>query len=563
MISISSAFPVLPAQDSLYYELLALTAICGEVPCACADRLTSSKSYRKKVVTSLTHDKLLRIFSKDHLRGYRLGIRGKRLLRERAPERFQFYLSGRTDTNSIKSSPARRLRLHRIAQTYVTMLNAGTMIYRDEKPPVFVPGGSSPCRIEAPVFYDSREMKELGLEMVKVHGSRMAGSLLTPSRTFAVFNGMDAVPVFDTQIEQRGKIMLQNIRYTRNGVSHTPDGILLSDQWAVMTTLLEDAKTYKKEHFLFGEGYEHFYFLTNDYHGETLLWLLCHPDIIGQLNAMLLRELQPPCRNAYILSASLGGIEQTDSGKTIAVVDYNGFRIVIPLKEMMVAPSAANSTDSMAVRQMKLLGNMLGAEIDFVILGIDSKSRSVVASRREAMMRKRQLFYFSPDANGEYRVREGRVVQARVIAVADKSIRVEIFGVECSIMARDLAWDWIGDAHDRFAVGDQILVRVTEVNKTSQEELSVHADVKSVTENTSHEALKRCRVQSKYAGRVTDVHKGIVYVRLSNGVNAVAHSCYDRRTPGKKDDVSFVVTKLDEERSIAVGIITRIIRQNL
>ena len=273
-------------------------------------------------------------------------------------------------------------------------------------------------------------------------------------------------------------------------------------------------------------------------------------------------EIHNAYRTRRILSAPLGGIEQTDSGKTIAVVDYNGFRIVIPLKEMMIAPSAANNADSMAVRQMKLLGNMLGAEIDFVILGIDSKSRSVVASRREAMMRKRQLFYFSPDANGEYRVREGRVVQARVIAVADKSIRVEIFGVECSIMARDLAWDWIGDAHDRFAVGDQILVRVTEVNKTSQEELSVHADVKSVTENTSREALKRCRVQSKYAGRVTDVHKGIVYVRLSNGVNAVAHSCYDRRTPGKKDDVSFVVTKLDEERSIAVGIITRIIRQN-
>lgn len=118
----------MPAQDSLYYELLALTAICGELPCACADRLTSSKSYRKKVVTSLTHDKLLRIFSKDHLRGYRLGIRGKRLLRERAPERFQFYLSGRTDTNSIKSSPARRLRLHRIAQTYVTMMNAGAVM---------------------------------------------------------------------------------------------------------------------------------------------------------------------------------------------------------------------------------------------------------------------------------------------------------------------------------------------------------------------------------------------------------------------------------------------------
>ena len=264
------------------------------------------------MVTSLTHDKLLRIFSKDHLRGYRLGIRGKRLLRERAPERFQFYLSGRTDTNSIKSSPARRLRLHRIAQTYVTMLNAGAVIYRDEKPPVFVPGDSSPCRIEAPAFYDSREMKERDLEMVKVHGSRMVGSLLTQSRTFAVFNGMDAVPTFDTQIEQRGKIMLQNIRYTRTSVSHTPDGILLSDQWTVMTTLLEDAKTYKKEHFLFGEGYEHFYFLTNDYHGEMLLWLLCHPDVIGQLNAMLLQELQQSCSNAFIENDA-----RTDAGAPI------------------------------------------------------------------------------------------------------------------------------------------------------------------------------------------------------------------------------------------------------
>ena len=75
--------------------------------------------------------------------------------------------------------------------------------------------------------------------------------------------------------------------------------------------------------------------------------------------------------------------------------------------------------------------------------------------------------------------------------------------------------------------------------------------------------LQKCRIQGKYAGKVTDVHKGVVYVRLANGVNAVAHSCYDYRMPGKKDDVSFAVTHLDVERGIALGIITRIIRQNL
>lgn len=54
-----------------------------------------------------------------------------------------------------------------------------------------------------------------------------------------------------------------------------------------------------------------------------------------------------------------------------------------------------------------------------------------------------------------------------------------------------------------------------------------------------------------------------VYIRLSNDVNAVAHACYDYCTSGKKDDVSFTVTKIDEERGVAVGIIIRIFRQNL
>ncbi len=277
-------------------------------------------------------------------------------------------------------------------------------------------------------------------------------------------------------------------------------------------------------------------------------------------------EIHNAYRTRRILTGQLGGIEQTDTGKTIAIADYKGFRIVIPLKEMMInlerSPSGQEYTELM-LRQNKILGNMLGAEIDFIVKGIDSKSRSVVASRKDAMLKKRQIFYLDTDSAGMYRIYENRIVQARVIAVAEKVVRVEIFGVECSIMARDLAWEWIGDAHERFSVGDQVLVRVLSVRRDSLEDIGIRADIKSVSQNTNHENLKKCRIQSKYAGKVTDVHKGVVYVRLSNGVNAVAHSCYDYRTPGKKDDVSFAVTRIDEERGVAVGIITRIIRQNL
>ena len=266
------------------------------------------------------------------------------------------------------------------------------------------------------------------------------------------------------------------------------------------------------------------------------------------------------------LTGMLGGIEQLENGTTVAIVDYKGYRIVIPLKEMGILTMNGMHPDKYkeyVSRQQKLLNNMLGADIDFIVKGIDLETRSVVASRKDAMLKKRKTFYMEHNEDGSFKIYNGRIVQARVLAVAEKGIRVEIFGVECSIMARDLSWDWIGDAHDRFSVGDHILVRVLSVERESLENITVTADVKSVTEPDRRPNLSLCRVQSKYAGRVTDVHNGVIYVRLTNGVNAIAHSCYDRRLPGKKDDVSFAVTHIDEERGVAIGIITRIIKQNL
>ena len=275
-------------------------------------------------------------------------------------------------------------------------------------------------------------------------------------------------------------------------------------------------------------------------------------------------ELQNAYRTRKILTGTLGGIEKMEGGGTIAVVYYKEMRIVIPLAEMMInlVEDAAHDYGELVQRQNKILGNMLGCEIDFIIKGLDNASRSVVASRRDAMYKKRQIFYM-PDANGISRVCEDRIVQARVIAVAEKVVRVEIFGTECSILARDLSWDWMGDATERFHVGEQILVRILSVNIRSLEDISVKADVKSVNGNTSKENLSKCKIQGKYAGTVTDIHKGTVFVRLHIGVNAVAHSCYDNRLPGKKDEVSFVVTRIDADRNVAVGLISRIIKQNI
>lgn len=76
-------------------------------------------------------------------------------------------------------------------------------------------------------------------------------------------------------------------------------------------------------------------------------------------------EIHNAYRTWRILTGQLGGIEQTDRGKTIVIVDYKGFRIVIPLKEMMInlvqrrSPSGKEYAELM-LPQNKVLGNMLG-----------------------------------------------------------------------------------------------------------------------------------------------------------------------------------------------------------
>lgn len=276
-------------------------------------------------------------------------------------------------------------------------------------------------------------------------------------------------------------------------------------------------------------------------------------------------EIMNAYRTHRILTGTLGGIERLEGGATIVIIYYKNFRIVIPMGEMMInlVEDESHNYGEISLRQNKIINTMLGCEIDFMIKGLDSKTRSVAASRKDAMLKKRQIFYLDTDASGIPKIYEDRVVQARIIAVAPKVVRVEIFGVETSIPARDLSFDWLGDANERFHVGEQILVRILNVTAEDPEHITVKADVKSVEGDTSKANMALCKVQGKYAGTVEDIHKGTVFVRLSIGVNAIAHTCYDSRQVGKKDTVSFVVTHIDEDRNVAVGIITRIIKQNL
>lgn len=289
---------LLPTPGTRAYDLLALTALSGEYPASSVSRLVGSTAYAEKVVARLKADGLLRTVYRDRLRGYRLTAAAKHRLLVTDPSRFAFYLTGSTDTNRVKSEPIRRLRLHRVAQVYTSVYKAGITLFRDEKP---CPFSAAALQHSAPAaFYGSREVKEMGVETVKIRGSRMVGALVAPGGPCLCYNCAGNMPAFDHQSELRAKVFFQNLA-RRNGTTQcNVTGLLFADRTETLDQLLAQAHTRDREYFLFGEGCEPFYFLTNDHHGDALLRLLCDPPLLQAFLAVLRQGFAPPTPGGQI-----------------------------------------------------------------------------------------------------------------------------------------------------------------------------------------------------------------------------------------------------------------------
>ena len=101
---------------------------------------------------------------------------------------------------------------------------------------------------------------------------------------------------------------------------------------------------------------------------------------------LIWHDIQNAYRTRKILTGTLGGIEKTEAGNLIAVIYYKEFRAVIPITEMMInlLQDEAHDYGSLSLRQNKVLNNMLGCEIDFIIKGLGINDN--IRASREAIV---------------------------------------------------------------------------------------------------------------------------------------------------------------------------------
>ena len=275
------------------YKLLELIAICGELPYDGLHLLPFGPAYLKKLLTFLHKEKYITNYCSDGLRGYRLTLKSKKILLDHNPQRFSFYLTGNAETNVFRSDIRRRHRIQQIAQVQLIMHAAGIEIFRDQKPALFdldsLPLAED--EIDYPVFYDSRELKAMGMAHTKIGNSRAVGILLTPDTIYIVYNTGESILKWMRNSEKRMAAQMEYHfclgPYFRCFAQHKLKGLMLGKDMDCIIPLLNSEGGYRDKWFRIDDTYTNFSFIPVSKQGIFLLSLLCRPDIQKHLNGLL------------------------------------------------------------------------------------------------------------------------------------------------------------------------------------------------------------------------------------------------------------------------------------
>lgn len=271
-----------------------------------------------------------------------------------------------------------------------------------------------------------------------------------------------------------------------------------------------------------------------------------------------LLDLTESMKTGKILSGTIQGVERASeyNSTSFAVIYHGAFKVIIPALEAINPPDDYRGMDHDDVHHY-LLTKRLGAEVDYIVKGIDEKSGIAIASRLEAMKAKRKHYYFALDRNGNNLLYEGVCAEARVVSVIRAGVFADIFGAEVYIPLRELSYQRVMDASGYFQPGQRILVKLLGVERIDKENVKVTASVKQASENPYEKALKRYTVGNRYVGTVSMVDVNGVFVSLDGGIDCLC-SYPKRGRPPRGARVTVRILGINRETNRIWGAITHI-----
>lgn len=268
-------------------------------------------------------------------------------------------------------------------------------------------------------------------------------------------------------------------------------------------------------------------------------------------------DLLESLKTGRILTGTIQGVEQSsDNSVSYAVIYHGVFKVIVPAKEAVETPEDLHGRPIEEVLHY-LLTKRLGAEVDYIVKGIDKDANVAIASRMEAMKAKRKQFYLGTDRDGSNLIYPGLCAEARVVSAIRAGIFVDLFGLEIYIPLRELSYQRLMDASGYFQPGQRILVKVLDVDRSDKNNIRASASVKQAGENPYEKALRMYTVGNRYVGSVSIVDTNGVFVALDGGIDCLC-SYPKRGRPPRGARVTVRILGINHETNRIWGAITHI-----
>ena len=272
----------------------------------------------------------------------------------------------------------------------------------------------------------------------------------------------------------------------------------------------------------------------------------------------VLLDLVESLKTKRILTGTIQGVEHSggEPARSLAVLYHGDFKIIIPAEEAVELPDDLRGRTEEEVLNY-MLNKRLGAEVDYIVKGIDAEAGVAVGSRLEAMAAKRRTYYYDVGRDGNYLLYEGVCAEGRVISVIRAGIFVDLFGVEVYIPLRELSYQRMLDAGTAFQPGQRVLVKILSIDRSDREHIHVSASIKQAGANPYEKALRRYTVGNRYVGTVSMVDMTGVFVALDGGIDCLC--AYPKRgRPPRGARVTVRILGINHESNRIWGAITHV-----
>ncbi len=264
------------------------------------------------------------------------------------------------------------------------------------------------------------------------------------------------------------------------------------------------------------------------------------------MKELAIKELMRSKEEKRILTGKISGIEDEyyklrNENISCAIVWYEDIKILIPSLHLGI--SKVNKS---------MIRGMLGAEIDFIVVEIDTNSNIAIASRKDAMELRSKLELPKLKLND--------IVKVRILAVGVKHILVELYGVEVIIKANNLQHTYIFTCKDIYLPGEYLKVRIKQMDLENK---IFELSSKDFLENPYKTIRKYITESGEYTGKVIAFPKKnsgvIVQLDTSNITCLVRVPARFNNYPHFLDKVLIKVTEIKEDKKLIYGYLMRVI----